>query len=161
MKTIEISVYQFDELNEQAKERAREGYREWALDYEWWDYIYDDAENVGLKLTEFDLDRNRHAKGTLLEDARSVAQKIVQEHGPDCATHKTASSFLSEVEKLNAETEEYEDNLEALTKDFTHDLLEDYAIMLQQEYEYRLSDEQVDEAIRANEYEFLESGKPV
>ena len=43
-------VFQFDELSEHAKERAREWYREGALDYEWWDYVYDDFTTVATAL---------------------------------------------------------------------------------------------------------------
>lgn len=37
MKTIETIVYEFDELNDKAKEKAREWYREGNLDYPWYD----------------------------------------------------------------------------------------------------------------------------
>jgi len=40
-------VYQFAELSESAKERAREWYREGALQHEWWRFIYEDARAVG------------------------------------------------------------------------------------------------------------------
>ena len=32
-------VYQFNELSDRAKERAREWYREGALDYDWWENV--------------------------------------------------------------------------------------------------------------------------
>lgn len=52
MRTIEIKVYQFNELNKQAKEKAREWYRNGALDYNWWGCVYDEfkeqAEDVGF-----------------------------------------------------------------------------------------------------------------
>ena len=43
-----IKLYQFDELDDRAKERAREWYRgeDNSLDYEWWDAVYDDFERV-------------------------------------------------------------------------------------------------------------------
>ena len=37
------TVYQFDELSDSAKEKARDWYRLGAMDYEWWDYVYEDA----------------------------------------------------------------------------------------------------------------------
>lgn len=46
MRTEEVSIFQFSELSEQAKERAREWYRKGALDYDWWDSIYEDAARV-------------------------------------------------------------------------------------------------------------------
>lgn len=35
------TVYYFNELDDDAKERAREWFREWAFDYEWWEFTYD------------------------------------------------------------------------------------------------------------------------
>ena len=56
MKTIELKVYTFDELSEQAKEKAREQWREDGLDYKWWDDVYDDhkekIKEVGFEVTK-------------------------------------------------------------------------------------------------------------
>lgn len=41
--TIEKTVFDFEELSDSAKSRARDWYREGALDYDWWDSIYEDA----------------------------------------------------------------------------------------------------------------------
>jgi hypothetical protein len=161
MKTIETKVYEFNELSEDAKEKAREWYREGALDYEWYDYIYEDAENIGLKLTSFDLDRNRHAEGRFTMSGYDVVEKIIQKHGKDCETYKTAINFLSKYNELpvDEDDERNEDDIEDLENDFLKSLLEDYSIMLQHDYEYLLSDESVDENIIANEYTFTEDGK--
>ena len=43
---IETTVYQIDELSDTAKEQARSWYRENGMDYSWWDFIYDDFEEV-------------------------------------------------------------------------------------------------------------------
>jgi len=48
------TVYKFDELDERAKECARDWYRQGALDYEWWDCTFDDAKEC-LKLAGFDV----------------------------------------------------------------------------------------------------------
>lgn len=42
----ETTVYQFDELDESAKEKARDWYREGALDYDWWDSTYEHASHI-------------------------------------------------------------------------------------------------------------------
>jgi hypothetical protein len=36
-------LYKFEELSDRAKEKARSWYREGQLDYDWWDFIYEDA----------------------------------------------------------------------------------------------------------------------
>lgn len=49
-RTIEKTVFKFDELDDRAKERARDWYRNGALDYDWWDAVYSDAVTVGSLL---------------------------------------------------------------------------------------------------------------
>ena len=56
MKTKEINVYSFEELSESAKEKAREWYRNGNLDYEWWDFVYEDAKTIGA-LMGIDIDK--------------------------------------------------------------------------------------------------------
>lgn len=41
-----IEVYKFSELDESAKEKAREWYSNGALDYDWWDSVYEDAGRI-------------------------------------------------------------------------------------------------------------------
>lgn len=172
MKTIDTTVFEFDELTDEAKEQARNWYREGALEYEWWDSTHEDAENIGLKITSFDLDRNRHACGNFTDTAYFCAQRIINEHGETCETFKTATAYLASLAKLNAEIEavdgddetncDYEtwqDKRGLLADDFLKSILEDYSIILQNEYEYQLENEQVDNSIRANGYTFTESGK--
>jgi len=174
MKTIEIAVYQFSELSDPAKDVARDWYRNWALHYEWWDSTYEDAANVGLKITEFVLDRDRHADGEFncFGGAQQCAGLILKEHCATCETFKTATAFLADLAKLNAEIEVVDGDDETnadweawqekrglLCDDFLKSILEDYSIMLQKEMEYLLSDESVDESIMANEYTFTGDGK--
>lgn len=153
VRIIETPVFNFDDLDEEAKENARNWYREGALDYDWWDSIFADAETIGLKITGFELDRGRYATGEFTQDALSVCEAIIANHGKDCETYKTAMQYKGEFR--NEDYGEYEDARD----EFLKSLLEDYSIMLQHEYEYLLSDESVDEAIRANEYTFTETGK--
>jgi len=57
MRIKETKLYHFDELSEEAKQKAIEGLSDINTDYEWWESTYEDAENIGLKLTSFGLDR--------------------------------------------------------------------------------------------------------
>lgn len=55
MRTIETTLYTFDELDESAKERAREWYRRgYEYDTEWYEFVYDDtnaiAEIIGIQI---------------------------------------------------------------------------------------------------------------
>lgn len=167
MKQVTVTVYQFDELTtEGAKENARNWYRQGMYDFEWWESIYADAESIGLAITSFDLDRNRHCKGkwTTLPDYGSAnglhaARLITANHGAHCDTFKHARVFQQEVHLLDTEAEDYEDKLDALDSEFLRTLLEEYSIMLQKEYEWMAEDAQVEDNIRANQYEFDENGK--
>ena len=168
MRTIEITAYKFDELSDSAKEKAMDWCRGGNLDYQWWDGVYEDAERIGLKITGFDLDRNRHATGEFDLAANEVAANIFKEHGKHCETYKTAEAFMQDWQPIfnmymdendvNYESTECEDDMQELEDDFTKSLLEDYSIMLQNEYEYLMSDECAEENIIANNYEFDEYG---
>lgn len=174
VRVIETPVYAFDDLDDDAKEVARNWWREGAFDYDWWDSIYSDAETIGLKITSFDLDRNRHATGEFkyFGGAEQCAELILENHGKDCETYKTAKQYLADLAKLNEQIEsvdgddetncEYEvwqDKRGELNDEFLQSLLEDYSIMLQHESEWMVEDEQCDDTIRANEYTFTETGE--
>lgn len=175
IKTTETKVYTWEELTDEQKEKALSKLYDLNTDYEWWDGVYEDAEQVGIKITSFDLDRNRHAEGKFISSAVEVAKAIVKDHGPDCETYKTAKVFLDTVNPMielrdnfadddNTTEEEYKafddntDKIEELEDEFKKSILEDYSIMLQKEYEYLSSEEAIIETIEANEYEFDEEG---
>jgi hypothetical protein len=170
MKVLSVTVYEFDELSDEAKKKAREWWREGALNHDWWEGVYDDAITVGLKIKSFDLDRNRHAKGEFIHSAPKVAELILKDHGDTCETYKTASAFLKERDEaidtaIKDENGEIQDEraldqkLDDIESDFLKSILEDYSIILQKEYEYQLSDEVGDETIMANGYTFTEDGE--
>lgn len=170
MQTVvkKYNVYSFDELSEKSKEKAINSLYDINTSFDWWEFVYADAETIGLKITSFDLDRNRHADGHFLLSANEVAQNIFNEHGETCETYRTAFSFMQQWQPIfndymdetseNYESKESEDALIELENNFLRDLLEDYSIMLQNEYEYQISDEAIIETIEANQYEFLEDG---
>ena len=165
MKTISINLYKFSELSEEAKQKAIEKLYYINVDHDWWAFTYEDAKNIGLKITSFDLDRNRHAKGEFIWDAKDVAEAILENHGKHCETYKTAKNFLDEVSPLIKKESEldYRDyDLEAeisdLQDEFLKNLLEDYSIMLQNECEYLQSEKSIIETIEANDYDFTENG---
>ena len=56
-------VYPFDELSEDAKQRALESLFDVNVYYEWWDSTHEDAALIGLKITEFDVDRDSFCRG--------------------------------------------------------------------------------------------------
>lgn len=67
-----VTAYTFDELDEKAKNRAREKAREHACDYAWWDTLYEDADTIA-ELMGIEIDRRKQ---------RNRAGQT-RDHGPD------------------------------------------------------------------------------
>jgi hypothetical protein len=166
MRTIQTTVYKFDELSPKAQAQAIDYLYDINVSHRWWEFIYEDAKIIGLEITSFDLDRNRHAKGEFILSACEVAQNIFNKHGETTETYNTAKEFMEEWQPVFDEymTEpdnslELEERLIELENEFLKNLLDDYSIMLQNEYEYLTSEEAIIETIRINDYEFTEYGE--
>ena len=153
MRIRETKVYSFDELSEDAKQTALGKLSDINVCYEWWDAISEDATRIGLSITEFEFDGGRDCRGDFCKSYEDVAKMILQEHGKECETYKTAKEFLVSSAKAK------DDEVVGLEVEFRQSLLEDYRIILQKEYEYLTSEDAVIETIEANEYEFTEDGK--
>jgi hypothetical protein len=208
-----VKVWLFNELDDHAKERAREWYRQGAFDYEWWEFVYDDAEQCAKCLgIEIAHRQARNGKGEPIKGRLTIYfsgfssqgdgacfegdyrykkgwRKALKAHAPQDkelleigqvlqAAQKpsrwtaTASirnagryhdmSVLVNAEYPNVDTarndevcEIRQSMIEQCMKDFAHWIYK----RLESEYDYMNSDEQVDEAIKANEYEFTEAGR--
>lgn len=163
MRTIRTKVYQFSELSKAAKLKAIEWYR--MADYgDWqfvWDYIKEDAKEIGLKVIE--LSDHKVNEGEFMLSAHEVAANIIRDHGNECETYKTAQSFLDTVNDIQGNCPEmeggdYESEMMDAEDEFLKSLLEDYRIMYNQDIDYQNSDEAITEAITINEYEFKADG---
>lgn len=162
---IKTTVYTFDELSDKAKEKARGWYRQLDGDTDVaWETTQGDAEGIGLKIKS--LDQHRANIGEFTDSAENVAAAILKNHGPECATYKTAKHFLNlynNLEDAQPGDREYTvrdaEGFDAIESEFLHALLEDYRVMFQDDLEYRMEDAQVDESILANEYTFTIDGK--
>ena len=170
-KVTKTVVYPFDELSEDAKEKAVQGFWDINLFNEWWESIFEDAAEVYIELTEFELDRGSYCHGEFIKDAEDTAKLIIEDHGKSCETYKTAIEFIEDSAKLymkypvkldddgDDENETIrEDKQEELNVEFKYSLLEDYRIILQNEYEHLGSEDVIIETIKINEYEFTVDG---
>jgi hypothetical protein len=172
MKTKTIILYQFSELSEEAKQKAIEKLFDINVDFNWWEGIYDDAEQIGLKLKYFDLNSNKHCTGEFVSSALECSELIMHNHGETCDTYKTASQFIKDYEDL---VTKYSDGIntakvaegnesgfdyeaEDLEEEFLESILKDYATILQNECDYLQSEEAIIETIEANDYYFDENG---
>lgn len=153
MEIRTYQVFKFEELKEEAKQRALQDQADFqASEFKFeWDCIKDDAKNIGLELTEWEYCRD--IKGEFIGSALECAEKIIKEHGKKCETYKTARKYLR---GLKLKTEEKRN---AAEDDFLQAILEDYRIMTDKQFEFVQSEEACKEAIEANDYRFLENGK--
>ena len=174
MKTIEINLYKFSELSEQAKKNALNKLSDINIDYDWYQFTFEDCERIGIKIVEFDI-YGRYIKGCLIiNDLVDICNLIKKEHGEGCETYKTAINYLDQYDKLVAKHSKglkggeqvHEDNydifdeeLKDLLFELRDDILQDYLNILRNEYEYRTSEEAIIETIEANDYDFTEDGK--
>ena len=160
MQTITINTFKYDELSEEAKEKAMETMHTINVDHDWWDFIYEDAMTIGLKITGFDIDRGSYCEGDFTEDEKDVAALIIENHGEICETHKTTQEYLTEYNKLVDSCRDDEDiNTEDIDKEFEQSILEDYRIMLTREYDFLTGEDAVIETIECNDYNFTDNGE--
>lgn len=160
MRESIIKVYTFSELSEKAKRLAINNFSDINVGYKWWESGYEDAENIGLKIEEFD-----YVKAEFIEGPIDCIQKIFKEHGSQCDTYQTAMVYEADLLKAQKNLDKEDTTVEeeewflSISKEFLRDLSNDYRIMLRKEYEYLTSEEAIIETIEANEYEFTEDGK--
>ena len=217
------TVYQFDELSDKAKERAREWYREGNCgDNYWSEVVIDDAAEIATMLgiylcqTAYEtmggktkykptvyfsgfwsqgdgacFEGTWRAKDVQADKLKAYAPQDKELHRivdglaelakeyPDGYfsvkhrghySHSGCTSFDVELPNEKEEELDYgspewktlqvklgedEDTLIQLARDFMDWIYK----QLEKEWDYQNSDEQVDDAIKANEYEFLENGQ--
>lgn len=173
MRTVRTKVYKFDELTAEAKNKAISQFSDINIDHDWYQFTYEDAAQIGLKITSFDIDRGNYCKGEFTDSAYKVANNIKENHGETCESYKTAIAFIAEWDALVAkysngidtskvaEDNEYEFDAQAddIEREFLKSICEDYRIILSNEYNYLTSNEAIIETIRSNEYEFTKDGK--
>lgn len=169
METVKVKIYTFEELPEDIQQKILEKFYDINIFYDWWEYTFEDAKNIGLKINTFELDRGRNITGEFYDNASEVAQNILNNHGEHCQTHITAFNFLEEWQPIFSEymnedselyeSEEAERRLIDIENEFLNDLLSDYLSLLDKEWEYITSEEAIKESIIANEYTFRKNGE--
>ena len=208
MREITLQVYKFSELSEQAKERAREWYRQAEAELfgahgELWEPAETAAKLLGIT---FDTHEVKLIKGTRTEPKiwwsgfssqgdgaswvgryeyrRGCVRAIVKEFPTDVELRRI-TKLLAELQarngyKLSATITQRRDAYvhsgtmdaevlkgeEIATPEIAEEVLglmrhfADWIYSgLREQYEYRMSDEAVDESIEANEYEFYQDGR--
>ena len=144
MKTIQVNVYQFSELSEQAKVRALSNYQS-DCEYDW---SYDAIQSleafmtaVGVKLTDYQIDWLNPRISKVRYDGTPHSKFIKEELTgvfSDYSLTKTWNKTKS---------------IELAVSEFLKDCADDY--------EYQLSEENYAELCESNDYWFDENGNPI
>ena len=162
MRTIEIKVYKFEELDKQTKEKVIDNYRYINVeDTFWYDFIKEDFNRLGLEIQAFDLDRGNYAK-IYIDNFEDTSKNIIEEFGDSVPIKQTAKNYIDEYNKIQAnfkEDEDIERELEILDEEYQKEYSDDILSYLRAEYEYQITDEAIIETIKANDYDFTTNGK--
>jgi len=162
MKTIEIKVYKFKELDKQTREKVIDNYRFINVeDTFWYDWIKDDFNRLGLEIQAFDLGRGNFAK-IYIENFEDTSNYIIEEFGDNVLIKQTAKNYLKELKEIVSNFKEDEDidrEFETLDEKYQHEFVADILSYLRAEYEYQISDEALDEFFINNDYDFTTEGK--
>lgn len=156
MRTIKTTVYQYEELSDSAKERAREWARQIPDLYGWSDdsrnSIQKFCEHFGVKLTSWNVGpwspidyttdaENHHFRGVKLSNIDRGSMPTG--YYIDCDLWST---FYDEFKRTGAAKSAFNRALDAGFKSWRDD------------WESAYSDEQIDDFLTSNDYEFTEEG---
>jgi len=163
MRTVRTKVYKFNELSEAAQQVAIQKNCDINVDYQWWEFIKEDAKQAGIIISSFDIDRGNYCEIGFSESAEAAAHLIIDSHGETCETYKTAENYLKQRDELidtaPRDENDLDCNLADLDNEFKESISGDYLKILRDEYEYQTSEEAIKETLIANEYEFTAEGK--
>jgi hypothetical protein len=155
MKTVELTIYKFEELNDKAKDRAREWYRN-GHDFFWCDESIDSIKtfcnHFGVRLTNWSI--GAHSPYSYDVDCppsifRGLKLKDVDRNAMptgyclDCALWFT---FYDTFKATGCASKAFEAAIDQAFKDWRADM------------ESQLEDEYIDEHLTANDYDFTEDG---
>jgi hypothetical protein len=205
MQVIETPVFTFDELSDEAKEKARDWFREGVSQEAFWaESVIEDfgriCDLIGITLDTRPVTlmsgNTRHdpavwySLGYTQSDfaafdgrysyCKGAAKKLRAYAPEDQKLHAIADALqgiqaryaygvtatIKHSDYYGLQVEAYRRNDHELTVEDHEELTNAFKSlcrwlyeMLQKEYEYQTSDEQLDDGIRANEYTFTESGE--
>ena len=167
MKTIEITLYKFDELSEEAQQTAIRSYQTQADYYDWWDDIYRNAKEVGVAIDSWDVRRN-YINVSFMLMAHDVANALIHFWGEDGDIGSASRNFLDDREVLykkyaGDEASTYNEKLyeaeDELVDNFHSEVSEYFLKELRGELEWLESEEYTRGFLSDMDYDFTEDGK--
>jgi hypothetical protein len=156
MQVIETIVYSFDELNDKAKERARDWYRN-GLEYPWFSEVQNSLKTFcaefGVSVLDYSIGDAR--REFIKTDATNANFRGLKLKDFDREAMPTGFCFDSDLRYTFAD--EFKKHGDAMSA--FRDALEAFLSSVRNDIESQYLDESVDENIRANDYQFTENGK--
>lgn len=187
MRRVPVKVYKFNELNGKAKAKVLQDLRYINVEFDGWDDpliegFIEELKELGYNNAKINYSGFSSQSDGLCFDAEPDLLKIQQRLGfkyPELEKLLDESKIYAQIVKTcwaihychgNTRTLEIMDDcdcdidqeklnqLENLVNSDRKDLCRKFYKTLEKEYDYQTDDEQVIEAIEANDYEFLEDG---
>jgi hypothetical protein len=190
---IETTVFKFDELNESAKDTARNWWKELARNDDWFEYTFEDVTECGA-LLGITVDKIyfsgfwSQGDGACFEGSyqyRKGAGAAIAAHTGGCDTLVTLAKELQDIQKkalycltatvrhsgryyhehsadIDVEHKNghfINETLETSIKEYMRDFMRWIYRELEKAYNDYMSNENVDENIRINEYTFTANGE--
>jgi len=171
MNTHTINTYFFNELNDTAKETALNDHRYFLGNFGWWeDTILDAKLSFGINIKSFEFETSQKIDIEFSETLEKIAKEIIAQWGDNTALNKDAHCYLQSRQKTYAEAEKdengdvldselLEEKLDENDNAFKDDICQTYLNMLEEEFEWLISDECIGDHLQGMECEFLENGK--
>lgn len=172
MRTIEVKLYQFEELSAEAKENAIANNRTINVDFDWWDCTCESMKEVGVKIDSFDI--YYRTISIIIEDSEHTASKTIENFGEGMEIVKISKQFIKDrdalVKRLGEGNDiagysvkeefidEYDEEIEYLEEEYRKEMAEEILTWLRDEYEFLQTDESVAETLICNEYDFTKDG---
>jgi hypothetical protein len=141
-------VKTFEELSDDEQAKAIEKYADINVSHNWWDYIYEEAERLGIQILNFDIDRQEIGMA-FISSEREICLKIIDEFEPGSKIVEEALYFTLKIGSLfdTFAISKLKDDFKNKVKDF-------YLGLLRGKYKYLTSADAIEESLIANEVEF-------
>lgn len=175
VKTITINLYSFDELTMDAQCTAIHNWKQDEdnelpqPDQDWDEWIKDHAKDMGIKITSFNTDH--YCKGNFTHNAEYTAN-LIQMHYQENKDHplyltvkvyeQEKSCLFSKQLEAQLDGEEVENphpDLKLAEQELLYSLLEDFRIMLRDEWEYRTGNGAIEEQLQIEGEVFTMEGE--
>jgi hypothetical protein len=157
METIELTLYSFDELGDEAKEKAREWYRD-GLEYPWFSEsmasIRAFAEHFGVTLKDWQIGGGS-GRDYIKTDATNAHFRKVKLSEID--REQMPTGFCLDADLWHEFYDQFKKTSDA--KYAFEQALEEAICVIQRDIDYQYSDECADENLMINDYKFTKEGK--